>query len=371
MPTALAGERIKSVRLLFGISQVDLAEAASVSQSLISQVENGTREASEELVQAIALATATPRSFFDIMPPDIPFGTLRFRKLASARQTDTKRVKALFDEAFRVVTELMESASYPVPNLPVATGEVSLGEIEEFAERTREALQLDAEGPIKHLTRACERAGIAVVPITLPNADDDENESIGHFGVSCWPSRDEPALIGYFSGGPGDRHRYTIAHELAHLVLHSNRRVIKDPETEANAFAGALLLPEAVAREIFSSTITLSDLWRLKAYWGISGQALIMRGAKLGLIDEQRKVSLFKQLSARGFRKSEPVTVHREEPALVWRLLGHRFGEPVAYPRVADTLGLQAVVLRSLAPTPTPPRRQSSLTNAQPLRPHL
>jgi Zn-dependent peptidase ImmA (M78 family)/predicted transcriptional regulator len=361
MPTALAGERIKSVRQLFGISQVELAEAASVSQSLISQVENGTREASEELIQAIAQATATPRSFFDMMPPDIPFGTLRFRKLASARQTDTKRVKVLFDEAFRVVAELMENANYPAPDLPAATGEVSLDEIEEFAACTRDALQLDAEGPIKHLTRACERAGIAVVPITLPSADDDENELIGHFGVSCWPSRDEPALIGYFSGGPGDRHRYTIAHELAHLVLHSNRRVIKDPEAEANAFAGALLLPEATAREIFSGPITLSDLWPLKAYWGISGQALIMRGVKLGLIDERRRTSLFKQLSARGWRKSEPVTVHREEPTLVWRLLGHRFGEPVVYPRLADPLGLQAVILRSLAPPPTPNRRKSAL----------
>lgn len=367
MPTALTGERIRSVRHLFGISQIELADAAGVSQSLISQVENGTREASEELVQAVAQATATPRSFFDIMPPDIPFGTLRFRKLASARQTDTKRVKVFFDEAFRVVSELMESASYPIPHLPVATGDVSLDEIEELAEGTREALQLDTDDPIKHLTRACERAGIAIVPITLPNADDDENETIGHFGVSCWPSRDEPALIGYFSGGPGDRHRYTIAHELAHLVLHANRRVIKDPETEANLFAGALLIPESRAREIFSAPVTLSDLWTLKARWGVSGQALIMRGAKLGLIDERRKVSLFKQLSARGWRKTEPVTVHREEPTLVWRLLGHRFGEPVLYPRIADSLGLQAVILRSLAPPPTAsprPLRRPSLARS-------
>ncbi len=362
MPTALTGERIRSVRQLFGISQVELAQAACVSQSLISQVENGTREASEELVQAVAEATGTPRSFFDIMPPDIPLGTLRFRKLASARQGDTKRVKALFDEAFRVVAELLDSVDYPIPNLPVAAGEISSAELESLANQTREALQIDPDGPIKHLTRACERAGIAVVPITLPNADDDETEAVGHFGVSCWPSRDEPALIGYFSGGPGDRHRYTISHELGHLVLHSNRRVIKDPENEANRFAGALLIPELRAREIFSSPVTLSDLLRLKAYWGISTQALIMRGSQLGLIDEQRKSSLFKQISSRGWRRSEPVTVHREEPTLVWRLLGHRFGESFAYPRAAESLGLQAVILRSLAPTPGPRRALASVS---------
>jgi Zn-dependent peptidase ImmA (M78 family)/DNA-binding XRE family transcriptional regulator len=361
MTTALAGERIRSIRQLLGISQVDLADAASVSQSLISQVENGTREASEELVQAVAAATGTPRSFFDFMPPDIPIGTLRFRKLASARQGDTKRVKALFDEAFRVVSELLDNANYPIPDLPVAVGEVAQDEIEAFATRTREALLIDTEGPIKHLTRACERAGIAVVPITLPNADDDETEAVGHFGVSCWPSRDEPALIGYFSGGPGDRHRYTISHEIGHLVLHSNRRIIKDPEDEANRFAGALLVPESQAREIFDTPVTLSELFRLKAHWGVSAQALIMRGSQLGLIDEQRKASLFKQLSARGWRKNEPVTVHREEPTLVWRLLGRRYGEPFAYPRVAENLGLQAVILRSLAPTPGQRRSLATL----------
>ena len=265
----LTGERIRSVRQLFGISQVELAHAASVSQSLISQVENGTREASEELVRAVADATATPLSFFDIMPPDIPLGTLRFRKFASARQSDTKRVKIHLDEAFRVVAELLDDANYPIPNLPVAAGEISPHEVESLAERTRETLQLDTDSPIKHLTRACERAGIAIVPITLPNADDDEDEAVGHFGVSCWPSRDEPALIGYFSGGPGDRHRYTIAHELGHLVLHSNRRDNPRPGNRGQLVCGALLVPEARAREIFSSPVTLSELLRLKAYWGV------------------------------------------------------------------------------------------------------
>lgn len=352
MPTALTGERIRAVRQLLGISQTELAQAASVGQSMISQVENGTKEATDELVNAIAEVTGTPRSFFDVMPPDLPLGTLRFRKLAIARSSDTKRIKTLFDEAFRVVAELLDEANYPVPNLPLATGELTQQDIEHLAEETREAMQLDLDGPIKHLTRACERSGIAVVPITLPNADEEENETVGHFGVSCWPSRDEPALVGYFSGGPGDRHRFTIGHELGHLVLHSNRRILKDPEGEANRFSGAFLVPEKRAREIFSTPVTLSDFLQLKAYWGVSVQALIMRGVHLGFIDEQRKTSLFKQLSARGWRRNEPVVVHREEPALVWRLLGRKFGTPLPYSRIADIVGLQAVVLRSLAPTP-------------------
>ena len=52
-----------------------------------------------------------------------------------------------------------------------------------------------------------------------------------------------------------------------------------------------------------------------------------MRCGQLGLIDPARKTSLFKQLSARGWRKNEPVRVHPESPALLAKLIEHRFGE--------------------------------------------
>lgn len=361
MSTVSTGERIRSVRQLMGISQGELAYAANVSQPLISQIENGLREASPEVVKSVAEATATPLRFFEVSPPDVPLGSLRFRKLSSVRQGDTKRVKALFDEAFRVVSSLLTGVTFPRPDLPMAKDDLSAGDVERLAAATREALQLDLEGPIAHLTRTCERAGIAIVPLTLPDAEDDEFEPVGHFGVSCWPSRDELALIGYFTGGPGDRHRYTLAHELGHLVLHGSRRITHDPEGEANCFAGALLVPEERAREIFSSAVMLSDFIQLKKHWGVSIQALIMRGAKLGLIDERRKASLFKQLSARGWRRTEPVTVHREEPALVWRLLERQFGSPVPYAKAADEIGLHAVTLRSLAPNPGKVQRQPNI----------
>lgn len=84
----------------------------------------------------------------------------------------------------------------------------------------------------------------------------------------------------------------------------------------------------------------------------VSIQALIMRGAHLGLIDDRRKLSLFKQLSARGWRKSEPVTVHAEQPMLMWKLLAAKYGRKGIYSRAGDPLGIQAHVLRSIAPEP-------------------
>jgi Zn-dependent peptidase ImmA (M78 family)/transcriptional regulator with XRE-family HTH domain len=349
----LAGERVRTARSLLGKSQAELALATNVSQALISQIESGTRTAAESFLDDVAAATALPRSFFDAVPPDLPPDTLRFRKLASARRGDTRRAGALLGEAYRVVRELLLGAKYPVPDLPTVGDTPSDDGIERLAQATRAALGIGADAPVRHITRACERSGIAVAPLILPGEDGDEGEQIGHFGASCWPGGMDYALIGNFPGGAGDRQRYTLAHELGHLVLHSHRRFVVDPEAEANRFAAAFLVPRDRAIEAMGGTaITLRSLQYMKAHWGVSIQALIMRGAQLGLIDANRKASLFKQLSARGWRKSEPVLVHREEPALIWKLLTARFGRQAVYQQASGPLGLGAMMLRSIAPQP-------------------
>lgn len=349
MPTPLAGERIRALRHLLVLTQEELAEAAGVGQSRISEIERGRLAATDDVIDAIAAATATPRRFFEVIPPDVPLATLRFRKYATARRTEAKQVKALFDEAYRITSDLMCKAGYGGPALPFATTDVSGDDIEDFAAQTREALQIGGNGPMMHVTRACERAGIAVVPLTLPG-EEDEAQKVDHFGISYWPAPHEPALIAYFTGGPGDRLRFTLAHELGHLVLHSRRRAVTDPESEAHRFAGALLLPQKRAFEALESPVVLTDLARLKATWGISIQALIMRGWHLGLIDDARKKSLFIQLGARGWKKNEPVPVGHEEPVLVRKLLAAQYGPRMSDMKIADEVGLHTMTLRSMAP---------------------
>jgi Zn-dependent peptidase ImmA (M78 family) len=99
--------------------------------------------------------------------------------------------------------------------------------------------------------------------------------------------------------------------------------------------------------------MTLTELAKLKAHWGISIQALIMRASHLGIMDEARKGSLFVQLSARGWRKAEPVEVHFEEPILLWTLLTRRYGQPPDLGAAEEDLGVQAMILRSLIPRPS------------------
>lgn len=354
MLAAAPGERLRTLRDLLGLTQAQLSETIGLPQSWISDVEKGRVEATEEKLRTIADALGTPLGFFHVTPSTVPLDSLRFRKLAGARRTTTKRVHAFYSESYRVTEELVAKMRYPTPQLPYATGEtVSDAQVEELADATRVALQLAPDSPIPHMTRALERAGVAVAPIVLTNAYGEDHPTSGHFGVSYWGGLGATALVGYFPGQNGDRDRYTLAHETGHCVLHTFRpRVpIDQAEAEANRFAAALLVPLARAAEDLSDKLSLNDYARLKATWGVSIQCLIMRGHAIGAIGDTRKKSLFVQLSARGWRKNEPVLVGQEAPHLLWTLMSRRFGSK-PYIAAAESLSIPPAVLRSIAPTP-------------------
>jgi Zn-dependent peptidase ImmA (M78 family) len=358
MPTALEaspGERLRTLRELLGLTGTDLSRLAGISQSWISQVETGAREPAEDRLRTIAEATDTPMSFFYTQPSSVPLDSLRFRKMATASRTVTRRVSTFYGESFRVTEEITAKTGYPSPPLPFASSpDLSGQDIEELAAQTREALRLAADKPIPHLTRALERAGVAVAPIVLPDPTGDSvSPTNKHFGVSYWAGIGETALIAYFPGAQGDRDRFTLAHELGHLVLHTFRPRAADPEGEANRFAGALLVPGDRAREEITDRLTLEGFARRKQAWGVSIQALILRGAAVGNIDESRKRSLYVQLTQRGWRKHEPVSVGQEAPLLLWSLLQRQYGDK-PYLRASDQLAIQPTILRSIAPQPVP-----------------
>jgi Zn-dependent peptidase ImmA (M78 family)/transcriptional regulator with XRE-family HTH domain len=299
------GERLRTLRLLMGMSQAELAAAAGVTQGLISLSEKGTRTTTDDLLGAVASATGTPASFFDVDPDELPTDTLHFRKKTTASAKEVKRVEATVREAYRVAARLIAATRVRRTVLPCAEGELDGEDIEMMALKTRDALGVGRDGPMMHITRACERAGIPVVPLILVDAHGQgEDVLVGHSGVSCWRGPTDPYLISYFAASSGDRQRFTVAHELGHLVLHITRRTIPaaQAEAEAHRFAGALLLPEERAREAFDGTFTLRDLALLKQRWGVSIQDLVERAHRLGAIDDERRTSLSQ--STRNSRRS-------------------------------------------------------------------
>jgi Zn-dependent peptidase ImmA (M78 family) len=70
--------------------------------------------------------------------------------------------------------------------------------------------------------------------------------------------------------------------------------------------------------------VTLSTLASIKERWGIAIKALVMRFRQLSIIDADQARSLYKQISARGWNKDEPVAVGNESAIWLSRAIEKR-----------------------------------------------
>jgi len=170
-------------------------------------------------------------------------------------------------------------------------------------------------------------------------------------------------LIAIAQGVPGDRLRFSVAHEVGHLVLHSSLKgSVAAIEKEADRFAAELLMPEEGIRQDLVPPITLSLLVELKPRWGVSIQALVMRSADLGILARGQATYLHRQISSRGWRKREPAELVPEKPRAYRKMAELLYGDPIDVSRLASDACLPATlvsdILEAHAAIHDQPRRQ-------------
>ena len=116
------------------------------------------------------------------------------------------------------------------------------------------------------------------------------------------------------------RYRFTCAHELGHLLLHSNPlpgdRV---QEREADEFATEFLTPRAEIEPLLPRTMRLATLGQLSETWGVSVESLVRRMGECRVVSEISVRRAYQRLNGLAdFRRDEPVTSYRgETPALL------------------------------------------------------
>jgi len=303
------GERIKQVRELLGWTQTELATKLNKDQSLIAQTEGGRKEPSDDLIKAVAFATGFPPGFFrQDGEPDFPFGSLALRAHASL----TRREKLQAYRYAQIVFEFLDKTTRDVTHIRADLPKVDV-EPAEAAKILRSHFGLSPDRPIRHLVNVLEKAGILLIilPIKLTNLD--------AFSLWAGSNKDTP-VIGLAAERPGDRIRFSLSHELWHLI---SAPVGKPLEIERNAdiFAAEFLTPQMGIRQEITYPVTLTLLAELKARWGISMQSLIRRAVELGIVTQRQYFTLMQQMSVRGWRIKEPVVVPAETPMAVPRIL--------------------------------------------------
>lgn len=305
------GAMLRIARQREGFQQTEAASRLGIDQSLLSRIENGFLEPREEIIARAESAYDMPRSFFFLTDPvyGAPVSVHpMWRRKADVTVRDMDAIIAELNIRVMHLRRFLEGAEYTHANdLPRLDME-DYGDAEHIAALVRAHWKMP-RGPIKDLTALVERAGVLVVHSPLGGA------SVS--GVT-FATPGLPPLVVLNSQQPADRLRFTLAHELGHLVMH--RFPSPKMEEEANAFASALLMPASDIKSYFvGRRVDLALLAALKPEWKVAMQALLMRAGTLNLITKNQSQYLWKQISARRLRLREPpeLDFEPEQPTVI------------------------------------------------------
>lgn len=324
-------DRINLALSCLGWTQKELALRAGMTPARITDLKKRQRPFTEQIAEQFSFITGFPITFYMMSGVQLPVNQLTFRKQADIGQISLNRIISEFTLLSESVTTLASMVSGATDwawiDIIAPRTTPRHPDVERIAQDVRICWNLSTHGPIRNMTRSLERAGIITAPLTTPihGAKGD--------GLTRPVITNPDPIIAYLPKDKGDRLRFTLAHELGHLILHRYRTptTLSLAEQEANTFAGALLFPQEDALATLRSNTTLDEYAYVKGGWGISIAALIMRAADLGIIDATRKRSLNIQRANRGWRINEPVQVPVEQPILLKQMVAAAFGDTSDY----------------------------------------
>ncbi len=290
-------ELLLTVRQHKRFSQKDLAEKVNITQGHLSKLENGLSLPTEETLEALARILDYPVSFFT--QSDRIYGLPvsvhpMYRKKADVKQTDLDGIQSELNIRLLHLKRLLRSTEFK--------GELQLpkidfdefGDAEEIARLTRR-MWLIPSGPLHNLTEYIERAGCIVIYCNMSDTDID--------GVTMRIS-DLPPCIFINQNRPADRMRFTLAHELGHLIMHQHPTA--DMEKQADVFASELLLPAKDLKSELYGQLTLPKLASLKPIWKCSMASILYKAQSIGAITANQARYLWQQMSISKIRIHEP-----------------------------------------------------------------
>lgn len=289
-----------------GYSQTELAESIKgLSQSNLSRFEKGFGVLSDDIQKKIIQYLNFPEEFFN-RKINSAIENANYRKRASIGKNKTQKFENKCKLIGYIIDEFAESVEWP--DFSLAPLNVEEGFTPEYiASYNRKLLKLAKDEPVKNIFSLLEQNGIIIYEI-------DEIEKFD--GVSFITDKGFPVII-VNKNFTNDRKRFTIAHELGHILLHNENLFpissYRDKEKEANIFASEFLMPESEIKNSLRQ-LKMSDLGDLKSYWLTSMGSIIRKAKDLKCIDENRYRFFMIEMSRYGYNKKEPIEVFIDKP---------------------------------------------------------
>jgi Zn-dependent peptidase ImmA (M78 family) len=319
--TAMLGERIRQARLLAGLTQESLADALTdaghpATKAVVSKYEKNKSTPPAQFLLLAASILEVPTSYFTHQPRQ-QVNWLAFRRHINLPIREQETVKAYAAEVAELQIEL-QSLLHPDTrvDLPELMTVVSPDDAEQAAAQLRQCWNLD-DHPIDSLVQTAEDHQVMVVGWRRHAGEFD--------GLSGWCAQYPITVISTIV--PPDRRRFTLAHELGHLVMDTASVSEKTAEQLAHRFAAAFLISADRARYELGTRRTHLDweeLGILKRKYGVSMVAWIHRANDLGIITDHYAARLYQEMGEYGWRKREPVDYIADEEPLKLEQMAHR-----------------------------------------------
>lgn len=292
------GEKIKLARILNNLTITELAQKLDISKQSVSQYEIGSIAPKTEMQFKIVTTLGFPREFYQIpIAETVNTRNTFFRALSTTTNLDKKTQEEKSKIVIQLYNFLCNYLEFPNKNLPQfdLPEDISQENVEHIATKLRDFWHL-ANDPIENMIELFEVNGIIVSKI-----------KVGNKTIDAFTQMHEVNGLTEYCVNIGDKSRtqarcnFSLAHELGHIILHSNIMFLDEMsreernkiEHEADLFASAFLLP----KEAFFYDLKTPTVWEsyieLKKKWHTSMSAMMMRAKTIGRLNNYQYQNLF------------------------------------------------------------------------------
>ena len=321
------GTRLKLARKMAGLSLQELADATKnkITKQALSKYEKGMMNPSGEIILAIAAAFKLKPDYF-LKKKGVELGEVSFRK----RVRLSKKIESSIVEKVRDYTErhLEIEQILNIKNdfdNPLKADIIRTIEDVEGAANKLKAYWNLGSNPIPNLVETLELKGIKIFLI-------EENDDFD--GLAVMSSTGIPIVAINIKNRPIERIRFTIIHELAHILLNFDDAVVnttKKVEIFCHYFSSSFLIPREILVKLigsFRKYIKINELISVKEYYGLSIRAIVHRLEQIGVINKNYYTRWMVYMSKEYGAKVEPGNYKgKEEPSIFNQLVNRALAE--------------------------------------------
>lgn len=299
------GINLKRIRLLKNLSLNEAGKLLNMTATAVSKYEKG--EIIPDSKKLIDFANAYNVNSIDLLKvynsPKMKFNSFRKRKRLVGQNLEL--LENLIQDEVAKYLEVIELNNTALQSIKLKKYLCnSLEDAENAANDFRNFIKISNKQPISDLTNIFENLGIVIIHIKNPDGRFNDFDGLSEFVNNI------PVIVILDGIKDGARQRFTIAHELGHLLLNIKDEEL-DEEKLCNRFASALLMPkEAVINEFGSSRnhINFFELTAFKFEFKVSYTAIAYRLKDLNIISDYLYKNLSIYLSQRiGKNDSKPI----------------------------------------------------------------